>query len=224
MPAQDRKQESFTLTAPVIMGSEHVVEAFAYPIRGKVNEKGEPQYDAMFGFEPAADDLTALKMVIAKLYGQKWPGRDMNGLARPIQNGTSLAEKGAAKAKADQKANNPQEWMRGLVVLKCKSKYRPQLGVVNGRSIIDLDEDAKVAIHKGKFYAGVNALAKFTLFTYEGVGANPDGVSAQLDAVISLGTGKRLFSRASASEVFKGYQGSVTADDPRGPQGDEIPF
>jgi hypothetical protein len=87
--------------------------------------------------------------------------------------------------------------------------------------------DETRATAKDKFYSGVNVLAQFNFEAYDGVDPNPDGVTAYLNMICSLGTGDRVMGAgASAADVFKGYVGSMSNIDPTGGLGldDEIPF
>lgn len=206
----------FDLTEPTTLTFPNLLEAKAVQVKGKPS--GEPKYSSNFEFEPESDDLRALKAKAVAVARAKWPGRDLKELAFPFTNGDKLAEKAKAKGK-------DREFSRGKVVVTARSKYQPRMSVVEGGRIVDLEGDA-IKANGRKFYSGVQALAQFNLVAYDGVGNNPDGVTAYLNMVLSINKGTKLAGGASASEVFKGYIGTASDEDPTGLDGldDEIPF
>src|ERR1700721_591390 len=174
-------------------------------------ETGEEKYSANFLFDPKHPDLKPLKELAAKVAKAKWPGRDWK--ANPIKfafaDGTKLAEKRCAQGKKDDGTTV------GKVVLSARSKFPPALSGIENGKITDYEGDAKERA-KNKFYSGVLVLATFNFVAYDGVGANPDGVTAYLDMVFTRKRGERIGSARSAAEAFKGYAGSITDEDPTG--------
>ena len=76
----------------------------------------------------------------------------------------------------------------------------------NGRSFVEsLDPD------------GVDVLVQLNFVAYDGVGNNPDGVTAYLQHILSFNSGERLKGGGGgkpASEVFGGYIGLPSDVDP----------
>lgn len=212
----EQNEGVFSLSEPQTLTFPNLLEAKAVQVKGKPS--GEPKYSSNFEFEPASADLAAAKAKAVAVARAKWPGRDLKELSFPFTDGNKLADKAKAKDK-------DREFSRGKVVVTARSKYQPRLSVVEGGKIVDLEGDA-IKARSRVFYSGVQALAQFNFVAYDGVGANPDGVTAYLNMVVSLNKGKKLAGGASASEVFKGYIGTASNEDPTAGDGldDEIPF
>ncbi len=203
----------YNATEPATMTFPNLMEARAVQVKGKPS--GEPKFSANVEMLPTSADLAAAKAEAARVAKAKWPGRDLKELAFPFSSGDKLADKAKAKGK-------DREFSRGKVVLTARSKYQPRLSVVLNGRIVDLDADT-LAQHKSKFYNGVSVLWQVNFSAYEGVGNNPDGVNAYLNMIVSLNKGDRLSGGASAAEVFKGYVGVTSAEDPTSDD-EEIPF
>ncbi len=209
----DEKDGRVSLSKPVTMVFPWLFEPRAFGAKGK--ESGEPKYSANFLFASDNPDLKRLAAKVREVAASQWPGRDLAGLKFPFVKGDKQAD--AAKAKGKD-----GEFQRGQTIVVARSKYEPRLSVIENRQAIDLDGPARAAA-KAKFYSGVQVLAQFNFVAYKGVGANPDGVTAYLDMVCSTNTGKRIGGGASAAEVFKGYAGQETSENPTGTD-DDIPF
>lgn len=210
----EQTEGQYTLTEPQTLTFPNLLEAKAVQVKGKPS--GDPKYSSNFEFEPSAADLAGLKAKAVAVAKAKWPGRNLKELAFPFTNGDKLADKAKDKGK-------DREFSRGKVVVTARSKYQPRLSVVEGGKIIDLEGDAIKARGRA-FYSGVQALAQFNLVAYDGVGNNPDGVTAYLNMVVSLNKGTKLSGGSSAAEVFKGYVGLSSDEDPTGGLDDEIQF
>lgn len=210
--------EIFNLTEPVVMSFPNLFEARAFGPKGK--ESGEPKFSANFIFKPDSADLVAMKQMAVKVARARWPSRDLKDLKFPFSSGDKINQRRVAKGKkADETA-------AGMVVLAGRSKYEPRLAIFEGGRVVDLEGAAREA-NKGKFYAGVEVLAQFNFVAYDGVGANPDGVTAYLNMILSTNKGKKIATGSSAAEVFKGYAGHATTEDPTAGNelvDDEIPF
>jgi Protein of unknown function (DUF2815) len=211
----------FNLTLPVIMSFPSLFEAKAFKKNGK--DAGEAKFSANFNFPADSEDLKGLKQLAAKLARAKWPDKQFSDLAFPFTSGDKLADKRKEKGKDDG------DFMRGKVVLTAKSKYEPRLSYIEKGRIIDLETEMAKAAAKGKFYPGVEVLAQVNLCPYDGVGQNKSGVTAYLNMVVSTCKGDRIAGGQMGSETFKGYVGSVSAEDPTAPgagadMGDEIPY
>lgn len=218
----DQANTTFNLTTPVVMAHPNLFEARAFGPKGK--ESGQPKYSANLVIDPTdakqKADLDAMKAMAAQVAKARWPGRDLKELKFPFSNGDKLAEKRANKGKADG------DFQKGKIVMACRSKYEPRLAVIENGKINDLEGPARAAA-KSKFYFGCQVLAAINFQPYDGVGNNPDGVTAYLNVVVSLNKGQRLSGGASAAETFKGYVGAASMEDPTGGEqigDDDIPF
>jgi hypothetical protein len=211
----DDNEGVISITKPVILTFPNLDEARA--VKGPNGKpSGEPKFSANFEIEADHEDLAALKARAVAVAKAKWPGRDLKELAFPFSSGDKLADKAAAKKK-------DREFSRGKAVLVSRSKFQPNLSVVEGGKIVEIDGNDKGKVKK-LFYSGVRVLAQFNFTAYDGVGANPDGVTAYLNKVLSLNQGTRLTGGASSAEVFKDYIGAATDYDPTEGLDDEIPF
>jgi hypothetical protein len=207
------------MTQPALLAHPHLDKAVAFTRNGK--SLGEPKFSANFVFPMGHPDLQPMKKIAIDTFLAKWPGRDFKTGAFPFLNGTAQADKAAAR----KPGNKFEDYARGKIIVASRSKFQPQLGVALNGKIIDLDTDELKALHIRKFYFGVQAAAQFNFVAYDGVGGKPDGVTAYLNLVISLNTGDRLAGASSASQVFSGFTGGVSNEDPTGEVGEnEIPF
>lgn len=207
----------FNLTEPVVMTFPNLMVPKAFGAKGK--ESGEPKYSANFSFNPDSADLKGMKAVAARVARAAWPGRDFKELIFPFSNGDKLAD----AAKVNKK---DREFYRGKVVIAARSKYEPRLSGIENGVAVDYEDTRKAAA--GKFYSGVEVLAQVNFVAYKGVGRNPDGITAYLNMVFTTNKGMRIGTNQSAAEVFKGYVGIVSAEDPTAGAAsnldDEIPF
>jgi hypothetical protein len=201
----------FNLTAPVVMSFPHLFEAKAFKKNGK--ETGEAKFSAQFIFPADSEDLKGMKQLAAKLARAKWPDRQFSELHFPFASGDKVAEKRVAKGKHDN------DHIRGKVIITAKSKYEPKLAYIDNGRIVDIETEIQKAAQKNRFYSGVEVLAQINLLPYEG--GQGDGVTAYLNMVISTGKGARLSGGQTASEAFRGYVGSISAEDPTAPGADE---
>lgn len=199
----------FNLTFPVVMAFPNLLEAKAFMKNGKA--QGEPKFGANLIVPADHPDLKAMKELVTKLARQRWPDKPFSELAFPFSSGDKLADARKAKGKEDG------DYQRGKVVMNVKSKYEPRLSYLENGRIVDLETDTAKQMAKGKFYNGVEILAQLNFVPYDPIGSNAKGgVTAYLNMVLSTGKGKRLSSGSTASEVFKGYVGNVSAEDPTG--------
>lgn len=225
----NKPTERFTFTAPAILAHPTLFTARGFGPKGK--ETGEPKFSANFIIDPAHPDWVAMKDMAIRLAKATWPSINIGEAAKagqllfPFKNGTSLADERKQKCEAAQKKPDG-EFQRGKGVLVARTKLAPRLSVIlNGRPV-DLDTDDLKTAHAGKFYFGTECLAQVTFVTHDKVGGNAAGVNAWLDMVLSLNKGEKLSSGGSAAEVFKGYVGHTSTEDPTGGpiKDDEIPF
>lgn len=220
----------FNLTVPVVLSHPHLLEAVKF--KGKNGkETGEPKYSGSFVFPQDNPDLSGLKALALSVAKAKWPGRDVVADAKarefafPFSNGDVLIQKRIKALKDKNKEyTGDADFQKGATILKSSSKFQPRLSIVENGKVIDLTDET-IKVHKNKFYFGVFALAQFNFVGYDGVGQNPDGVTAYLNMVLSLNRGEKLTSGGpSAAEVFAGYAGNLSAEDPTTglPAGDDL--
>lgn len=218
----------YSCTVPCIMDFPHLFTPKAFGAKGK--ESGTPKYSANFIFDPANNpnhkiDVDAIKALCVQAARAKWPGRDMknSGLKFPWRTGEKIVEK--QKRKKGDNYKGDQDHLLGKLLIAGRSKYEPKLAVLLNGKVADLDGNTREA-HKAKFYSGCEVLVEFNFVAYDGVGdANPDGVTAYLNTVLSLNKGARLASSGgSAAETFRGYIGTQSAEDPTGGEdlGDDL--
>lgn len=219
---------------PAVMTFSNLFEAKAIGKKGK--EQGDPKFSITL--EPDANSalFADLRKKAAAVAAKKWPGRDLKELKFPWANGDQLADKrqreieqAKAAGKSGSELPRDREFSRGKAVITARTKLEPGLSYVDGRALVELEDESRRAAAKGKFYAGCEVLVEVALKAYEGVGANPDGVNAYLNKVCSLNRGAKIEGlsggRTSAADTFKGYLGTTSDYDPTaGGLDDEIPF
>lgn len=218
----------YDATAPAILVHPALLEPRAFGTKAK--PKGDPKYGAGFVFEANDPQIATMKGVAAAVAKARWPGRNLKELAFPFKSGTVAADKRAEKCKAAGKEPDG-EFSRGKYIITARSKFQPELSYVEGKQIIVLTDPTAITKAKPKFYFGVQALFQFKFVAYEAVDdRDPDGVNVYLQKVCSLNRGEKIGNAgASAAETFKGYVGSLSAEDPTGGGlgdglDDEIPF
>jgi len=215
--SDDKDGGIYNLTSPVQSAFPNLIEARAVGKKGK--EVGKPKYSLNFCFPSDSSDLAALKALAVKLAKEKWPGVDIKTLRFPFSSGDKLADKAKAGGK-------DAEFYRGKAILVSRSQYEPRLSGIENGKVVDYEGPARIAA-KPKFYNGVEVLAQVNLVAYDAVGEDgKPGVTAYLNMVLTTNKGAKLSGGASAAEVFKGYAGSVTTEDPTddASDDDEIPF
>lgn len=207
-----------SMTEPATLTFPNLDKAKAVTVKGKPS--GEPKFSSNFEFELDANDLKRLKAHAMAVAKAKWPSRDIPAdiKERNFTMPFTLGDKLADKAKNNGK---DREFSRGKMVLTSRSLFPPELSVIEGGKIVDYKDDARATVTR-KFYSGVQSLAEFNFVAYDGVGQNPDGVTAYLNKVCSLNKGEKLTGAGqSAAETFKGYIG-LNSDESF--SDDEIPF
>lgn len=216
-------QQSYTLQLPAIMAFPSLLEARKFKRAGK--ETGEAKFGASFVLDPTSPDLVEAKNYAAAAAKAKWPGlTSFADLKFPFQSGDKMIEERKAKLQKEGKEYDGKlDFVKGKVVIKAGSKFRPKLAILVGGKIVELDDDT-IKQHASKFYFGTEALAQFNFVAYDKVNSDAkDGVTAYLQQVLTLNKGEKLSGGASAAEVFKGYAGQVSNVNPTGLD-EEIPF
>lgn len=188
----------------------HVLTPRSVKIKGK--ETGKLKYSASFMIPPDHPDLTALKKMAAAVAKEKWPGRKLGELHFPFQDG----DEAAVKAEADGK---DYSFFKGHVVLKANTEFK--IGAIDGRQT-----PPKATLDESLFYGGSYVGFKVSFRAYDGVGANPDGVTCDLKSVCFVAHGEPI-GGGNEAETFKGIAGHATDENPLADStalDDEIPF
>lgn len=199
----------YNLTSPAVLMFPNLLEPKPYVENGIA--KGEPKFSATLVFTGDHPDLKGMKEKVALLARAQWPDKPFSELCFPFRAGDKSADKRKAKGKDDA------EHLRGQVVMKTSSKFEPRLAYFEGGKIIDLETLIAKQAAKNRFFNGAEVLATINFVAYEAKGeSSKGGVTAYLNVILATGKGNRLTGGATASEVFKGYIGSVSAVDPTG--------
>ena len=197
----------FATTHPVLLA---YTKSLFHPRAFRNQPADTAKYDSGILLRPDHPDMPALRQLFVEVATQRWPGRALNTLAFPLKVGDQVADNAKAKAK-------DAEYARGYFVIQARSKFPPRLSaVVNGQLIV-FEDDAQRASAAPYFYDGVQAYVQINFFTYDGVGANPDGVSAGLNVINSLNQGDRLklgSVTSNPTEIFSGLAGHISMVDP----------
>jgi hypothetical protein len=211
----------YQLTMPAIVMFPDLFVPKAFKGKGG-KELGEAKFGSQFIFADPANnaDWQGMKAKALAVAKAKHPEVDPKTLNWPFQSGDKAADKRKAKGKSDG------EFLRGKGLITARSKFQPNLSVLDNGQIIDLEDDALKAKYKGKFYSGVKAYALFNFVWYDAIkDGDKSGVTAYLNLVYSLGTGDRIGGGRSGSDIFKAYAGVVSNEDPTaGVEDDEMPF
>lgn len=189
--------------------------------------KGEPKYGSRFLVPLTDAELVAqIKAKAAEVARLKWPGRPLNELLFPFKNGDTLYSKKQAEltaaGKPDEKRN---DFYKGQFVVIARSKYPPVLSALENGKVVEYGPAKRQAL-KARLYSGALVVPSLNLVPYDG-GSNQDGVTAYLDQLLWYGGGKQLMGHKSATEVFRGFQGQASAENPMAGAialDDDIPF
>lgn len=209
----DKTDGRIACTKEVRMVFPNLITARAVQVNGKPT--GDPKFGARFLFEPDHPDLKALKQKAAAVAAAKWPGRELKTLAFPFASGNAQADKSKVRGK-------DAEFMRGSIVLTARSKYEVQLSALEAGKIKEIVGTARASA-ASKFYGGSYVAPAVNFVAYNGVGQNPDGVTAYLDMVLWVKDGPRIGGGGNPAEVFKGYAGAYTDENPTAGLDSEIP-
>lgn len=226
----------------------NIVEANAFKKNGQA--KGPPKFGATFIMDPTPklqnvdgkevdmSDLGRLKREVIKMLTAKNPGKkfvtrrltqeeldagNVIEVAVPWKDGTKEADKMKA-------AGKDGEAYRGHVIVKASSKFQPIMSAYENKQITVFETEEQKAAAKKFFYSGAHFVPSFGLNWYKGDEGKPDGVSLYLNSIMFAKHGSRIGGVAqNPAETFKGYIGSISAEDPTGgfqrdEMDDEIPF
>jgi hypothetical protein len=218
---------TYTFKSAVRAAFMNIIAARSFQKAGQA--KGEPRYDATFILEPDSEDLKAVKDLAITLAKANNPGKklvarrltqnelDDGGYVEinvPWKDGTKLADKA-------REAGKDQEFFRGKIVLKAGSKYAPALSAIQGAKVVEFNDPDTRSTHAKEFYSGGFYAPMIGFNTYKASGDpsesgyKPGGVGLWLNAICFVKNGPRLGGAGvNAAEVFKGYIGSVTEENP----------
>lgn len=211
----ETKGDLFSTTIPALFSFPNLLEAK----RVSKSMKEEPKFSVNVEFDLDSPDLARLKAEIGRVAKAKWPGMNIGEaissgkLIVPLSSGDKLAEKAKVKGKS-------RDWSLGKSVLTSRSQFEPQISaVVNGK--LEDFEGARRPLFKQYEYTGALGLVQVNLVAYDAVGDDgKPGVTAYLNMVCVTSKGPKLAGGgASAAEVFKGYVGTTSDEDPTGGEG-----
>lgn len=193
----------------------------------KGKEVGDTRYDATVVLDKAEfEHLVAKAKEVARA---QWPTRDLKELKFPFTSKTKAVEDaGGRAAKKNKDVEAAKASLAALIpdgcfVFKASSKYEPQISVLSGGKIVEVPSANRAVVGK-QFYNGCHIALALNFVAYVGKKlADPDGVTAYLDAAIWLADGERI-GGVNQAERFKGYAGKATAEDPTENLDDEIAF
>lgn len=219
----------FAIIEPTPISFPNLIKPRAFEKKGK--KVGDPKYGATAIFAADSEGLKDLKRHVITLAKKKWPGADLKSdIEWPWKKGEAEADR--RKARLAKEGKKPDmEYLRGKVTLKGSSKFPVKLGVIDGGRIIDLDSEEKIAASEKKFYAGAKCLLEWNFIPTARDDDDEDLREGQklkffvvyLNRVVTTGKGEKIAGGGkSSAEVFKGYKGAVTDEDPIGD--DEIDF
>lgn len=203
----------FNTTQPVVMTHPQLFEARAIGPKGR--ESGKPKFSASFLFKPESQDLKDMKNLALKVAKAKWASRD---IIADVKANTFKMPFASGDAMADRQKNNGKDgdYNRGHVVLSARSIFQPALVLIQNNKLTDLTGEARLA-NKDKFFFGAEVLLQVNFVAYQGIGTNPDGVTAYMQMVVATGKGTLMKAAGqSSSDAFSTYMGSVSMDNPLG--------
>lgn len=216
----------------------------------KGQEKGEPIFGLTVIMDPNGDDAKALKIAMAKIADEMWPGRrrqlkeakDALASAVASENAAQVAAQtalvaslelkfpivsGDTQANESQKAGKDGEFFRGQLVFKATSgsDKPPKLGILEGKTPRELAGAQHEIEGKQKFYNGCYVVPSVWLKAYKngkegGIGEH-SGVKAYLSSVLWVKDGPRI-GGSSVADTFKAYAGNVTEEDPTAGAADDF--
>lgn len=200
------------LSSPVRALWCNVITPRAYKENGVA--KGDPTFDATFVLTP--EQLAEVLKVAKAVANEQWPGKALKELKLPFKK----AE--VAIAIAIEKKKDSSIYTPGTYLLEARTKKQPILSWLEGGKVVE-QRIENAAVVKQKFYHGCWTVPRlnFAIKTKNG-----DGIKAYLDNLFWYKDGEKIGGISSA-EMFKGYIGSVSTEDPTGSStdlDDEIPF
>lgn len=220
--ADKKEKTSYTFLSAVRAAFCNAVSPKAFEVKGQ--PKGEPRYDATFMLEPDSPDLKALQTLVVAEARLLFPGKKLvtrrltqeeydDGGVVEIQVPWKSGDREADKAKQDGK---DREFFRGKIALKVSSKYPPSLSAVDKGKIVSFnDVETRPTLDK-MFYSGAWMVPLVSLHSYKARDDKPGGVGLWIDALCFIKHDQKIAGggKVNAAEVFKGYAGAVSAENP----------
>ena len=217
----------FTFTAPVVMLYPTLKEPKAFKgMDGK--EQGEKKYSARFVIPKEHPDFKSFKDAVIKTAANLFVGQDLKtlGITWPWVDGTKMLEDVKAGAvKKGKKAPDNLDFIAGTLVFRGSSKNEPRLSGIENGGVVDHMAERRIAELDKKFYFGAEVYPSVAIVANEGNSAIRPSVTCYLNNILGTGKGKRLGGGPrSGTDVFSGYQGKVSGENPTAGLDDEIPF
>lgn len=197
--------QKYTFTAPVRMIYPHLFEPHTYKDKsGKA--KGDPKYSASFIVPEGHPDLQPLQALAVRIFEAEWPGKAPEAQFFPLfKSGTKMADEAVARGQK-------KEELRGSIIFYGSSAKQPNLSVITDGRLLNLFDEAALAMHKGKFYPGVECYPSVLLTAFT-VGLT--GVNAYLNNLLSINSGERIQGERDAAKVYAHVAGGLSTVDPR---------
>ncbi len=194
----------------------------------------KPRWDITLTMPADHPDFVAIKKLVVAAFQKEYPGVDMGRVEWPFERGEKFIERAienAATAEKKASARSQNERLLGHVILSAKSyKYAPQLSVlVAGRGVQTFEGENRATV-RDKFYSGCLVRAEINFQPWKQPGREERfdrfGVTAYVNAVLSLNKGDRRGGQRSGADRFGGYEheGTVSATDPRAMADADIAF
>lgn len=188
-------------------------------------EGAKPRWDITLDMPADHPDFIAIKKLVVESFKKEYPSVDLSRVEWPFERGEKFAEKAldrAATAEKKDQARAQNAHLAGKVILNAKSyKFAPQLSVVvPGRGVHTYEGDNRNTV-RDKFYSGCQVRAELAFMPWKQQGKEERfdryGVTAYVNAVLSLNKGERRGGFKSGADRFGGYEheGSISNSDPR---------
>ena len=207
----------FTLTkaAPAFFMDLHEPKQFMK--NGK--PKGAAKYSINAVLKPDSEDLKTIAGMCKALADAAFAGQegyDWKTAEKPYKKAETIIDaRKKSKAKDGKEYSGDLDWIAGTYTLKASSTFAPALSGLEGGRLVEYKTEEARAASKAKFYNGAEVLMQVNLQPYEMDGRY--GVTAYLNMVLTTGKGeKRGGTARAAADVFKGYAGTISHEDPMG--------
>ncbi len=196
----------------------------------------KPRWSITVNFPKTSSDYEAVKTLVIKTFRDKFPTVDLSGVEWPFVTGEAFTKRAISKAATDEKKAQiakSNAHLAGHVVLSAKAladRGAPQLSVlVPGQGIVTYEGAMRETV-RDKFYCGCQVIAEINFCAWKRDGSEERfdryGVTAYVNAVLSLNTGERRGGQRSGAERFGAFkhEGVMSTVDPRPAISEDIPF
>lgn len=234
---QKKTVTDFNFTVPARCSYADIIQPRAFIKNGK--PKGDPKYSVTMILPLDHPDLKRLQAAVGAMARENKP--DKKFVIRPLTQEELAAgdvvqlavpwKSGDVEAERMKAAGKNGEMFRGMTLVKGSSDeaHAPILEVIEKGALVPYHDPSVRAAAAKFFYSGCHILPGFGLHWYKGDTGKPDGVALYFNVAVACPhlKGERLGGRAAnTAEAFKGYLGTLTAEDPTGGEqlDDEIAF